>query len=84
MVQVKTRGLVKGELTVKSDLAEWQRQGLFAHPGKTYQVAARYAIEPSHILKDTVRSSQLGRSFVNVLLKSILSTNRRRLREVWE
>ena len=55
VAQVKTRALVKGELKIKDELPEWLQQGLFANPGRTYQCAARYALEPSHILDDRVR-----------------------------
>jgi len=53
---VKTRALLRGELIIKSDLPDWQKVGLFAQSGKTYPVAARVAIEPSHILKDTEKA----------------------------
>ncbi|GAB7348267.1 hypothetical protein MBLNU459_g6255t1 [Dothideomycetes sp. NU459] len=43
---VKTQGIVKGKLTVHDDLPEHLRQGIFAQPGKSYDVAARYANEP--------------------------------------
>lgn len=45
---VKIKGLVKGTLTVPSDLPSHLRQGLFTAPG-TYDVAARYANEPVFI-----------------------------------
>ncbi|CAD0095171.1 unnamed protein product [Aureobasidium vineae] len=49
---VKTQGIVKGTLRVHSDLPEHLRQGIFAEPGKTYDVAARYANEPYLLQRD--------------------------------
>jgi hypothetical protein len=49
---VKTQGIVKGKLTVLSDLPNHLRQGLFKTPGKTYDVAARYANEPVFLQAD--------------------------------
>ena len=49
---VKTQGIVKGKLEVRSDLPEHLRQGLFAQPGKTYDVAVRYANEPYLLQRD--------------------------------
>lgn len=49
---VKTQGVVKGKLVVKEDLPEHLRQGIFAQPGKVYDVAARYANEPYLLQKD--------------------------------
>lgn len=49
---VKTQGIVKGKLQVHSDLPEHLRQGIFAEPGKTYDVAARYANEPYLLQRD--------------------------------
>ena len=48
---VKTQGLVKGTLTVPSDLPPHLQQGLFASAG-TYPVAARYANEPVFLQAD--------------------------------
>ena len=48
---VKTQGIVKGTLTVPSDLPPHLKQGLFATPG-TYPVAARYANEPVFLQAD--------------------------------
>lgn len=42
---MKTQGIVKGKLTVLSDLPNHLRQGLFKTPGQTFDVAARYANE---------------------------------------
>lgn len=44
---VKTLGVVKGTLTIKDDLPQHLAQGLFAHPGRKYDLAMRYAVEPS-------------------------------------
>ena len=49
---VKTQGIVKGKLRVHPDLPEHLRQGIFAEPGKTYDVAARYANEPYLLQRD--------------------------------
>ncbi|KAF2110858.1 catalase-like domain-containing protein [Lophiotrema nucula] len=49
---VKTQGIVKGTLTVLPDLAPHLRQGMFKQPGKTYDVAARYANEPVFLQPD--------------------------------
>lgn len=49
---VKTQGVVKGKLTVIQDLPSHIRQGLFRTPGKTYDVAARYANEPVFLQAD--------------------------------
>jgi hypothetical protein len=49
---VKTQGIVKGKLQVHPDLPEHLRQGIFAEPDKTYDVAARYANEPYLLQRD--------------------------------
>lgn len=49
---VKTQGIVKGQLTVLPDLPSHLQQGLFKTPGKTYDVAARYANEPVFLQAD--------------------------------
>jgi hypothetical protein len=49
---VKTQGIVKGKLTVLPDLPSHLQQGLFKHPGKSYNVAARYANEPVFLQAD--------------------------------
>lgn len=49
---VKTQGIVKGTLSVPGNLPAHLRQGLFAIPGKTYDVAARYANEPVFLQAD--------------------------------
>jgi hypothetical protein len=49
---VKTQGIVKGKMTVLSDLPAHLQQGLFKTPGKTYDVATRYANEPVFLQAD--------------------------------
>ncbi|KAF2846117.1 heme-dependent catalase [Plenodomus tracheiphilus IPT5] len=49
---VKTQGIVKGTLTIQDDLPTHLQQGLFKTPGKTYNVAARYASEPVFLQVD--------------------------------
>jgi hypothetical protein len=49
---VKTQGIVKGKLTVLPDLPAYLQQGLFKTPGKTYDIAARYANEPVFLQAD--------------------------------
>ncbi|KAK4496362.1 hypothetical protein PRZ48_012342 [Zasmidium cellare] len=49
---VKTQAIVKGDLTVSKNLPPHLSQGLFAHSGKTYPVAIRYANEPIHLADD--------------------------------
>lgn len=49
---VKTQGIVKGKLTVIPNLATHLQQGAFKTPGKTYDVAARYANEPVFLQAD--------------------------------
>ncbi|KAL1602719.1 hypothetical protein SLS60_006140 [Paraconiothyrium brasiliense] len=49
---VKTQGIVKGRLTVLPALPSHLQQGLFKEPGKTYEVAARYANEPVFLQAD--------------------------------
>lgn len=49
---VKTQGIVKGKLKVLQDLPAHLRQGLFKVPGKTYDIAARYASEPVFLQAD--------------------------------
>jgi hypothetical protein len=49
---VKTQGIVKGKLTVLPNLPKHLQQGLFQEPGKTYDVAARYANEPVFLQAD--------------------------------
>jgi hypothetical protein len=49
---VKTQGIMKGKLTVLPDLPAHLQQGLFKTPGKTYDIAARYANEPVFLQAD--------------------------------
>lgn len=49
---VKTQGIVKGKMTILSGLPVHLQQGLFKTPGKTYNVAARYANEPVFLQAD--------------------------------
>jgi hypothetical protein len=49
---VKTQGIVKGKLTVLTDLPAHLQQGAFKTPGKVYDVAARYANEPVFLQAD--------------------------------
>ena len=39
----KTHGIVRGEVTVRDDLPETMRRGVFAEPGRTYKAWVRYA-----------------------------------------
>jgi hypothetical protein len=39
----KTHGVVRGEVTVRDDLPEEMRRGIFAEPGRTYAAWVRYA-----------------------------------------
>ncbi|CAO2654028.1 Nn.00g107610.m01.CDS01 [Neocucurbitaria sp. VM-36] len=49
---VKTQGIVKGKLTILPDLPAHLQQGMFKSPGRTYDVAARYANEPVFLQAD--------------------------------
>lgn len=49
---VKTQGIVKGTLTVLPNLPAHLQQGLFKTPGRSYDVAARYASEPVFLQAD--------------------------------
>ncbi|KAF1915916.1 hypothetical protein BDU57DRAFT_515711, partial [Ampelomyces quisqualis] len=48
----KTQGIVKGRLTVLSDLPSHLHESLFKTPSKGYDVAARYANEPIFLQAD--------------------------------
>jgi hypothetical protein len=52
-VHAKTHGLLLGELTVETGLAEPYAQGLFAQPG-TYPVVMRLSTTPGDVLADDV------------------------------
>lgn len=49
---VKTQGIVKGTLAVLPHIPPHLRQGMFTEPGKSYDVAARYANEPVFLQPD--------------------------------
>lgn len=49
---VKTQGIVKGKLAVLRHLPIHLQQGLFKTPGKSHDVAARYANEPVFLQAD--------------------------------
>lgn len=49
----KSHGLLKGEMTVYSDVPEPYRQGLFSTP-RSYKVAIRLAVGPGELLSDAV------------------------------
>ncbi|KAK7180648.1 hypothetical protein DPSP01_011241 [Paraphaeosphaeria sporulosa] len=49
---VKMQGIVKRKLTVLPDLSKHLQHSLFKEPGKTYDVAARYANEPVFLQAD--------------------------------
>ncbi|CDZ98863.1 Catalase-like domain [Phaffia rhodozyma] len=56
VTHVKSLAFVKGYLTISSDLPSHLQYGLFASPGKRFDVIGRYANEPVHILDDTIKS----------------------------
>lgn len=58
---VKTQGIVKGTLKVLDDLPPHLQQGMFSTPGKTYDVAARFANEP-YLLQDDHEAGPRGLS----------------------
>lgn len=49
---VKTQAIVKGTMTVLSDLPPHLAQGIFSKAGKQYPLAIRYANEPSFLQDD--------------------------------
>lgn len=51
----KSHGILKGELTVRTDLPEELAQGIFV-PGRVYEVVARLSSAPGDIHPDSVRS----------------------------
>ena len=62
----KTQGIVKGTLTVHSDLAPHLSQGLFKHPG-SYPIVLRYANEPTQVEDDRTPGPRgLGMKVFNV------------------
>jgi Catalase len=58
----KSHGLLKGELIVDSDLnlkeKEYLRQGIFATPGKRYDVIVRYSTAFGDIRSDSIKSAR--------------------------
>ena len=56
----KAHGAVRGKLIVNSDLADYLRQGLFATPGKEYDVIIRLAHTPGELLDDRKVSTPRG------------------------
>lgn len=62
----KTQGIVKGILTIPSDLPPYLSQGLFKHPGK-YPVILRYANEPTQVEDDRIPGPRgIGMKVFNV------------------
>lgn len=55
-VHAKSHGLLKAKLTVKDNLPEELRQGLFNEPGKTYDAIMRFSTNPGDILSDHISS----------------------------
>lgn len=55
-VHAKSHGLLKAKLTVKDDLIEELRQGLFAEPGKSFDAIMRFSTNPGDILSDHISS----------------------------
>ena len=53
----KSSGLLKGELTIHTDLPEELRQGLFAQP-RTFEVVARLSSAPSDIHSDAIPAAR--------------------------
>ncbi|KAF2719745.1 heme-dependent catalase [Polychaeton citri CBS 116435] len=51
---VKTQAIVKGSMKIASNLPEHLSQGLFSQEGRTFQIAMRYANEPSFLQDDRV------------------------------
>ena len=48
----KTHGIVRAELTIRDDLPEAMRHGIFAEPGRTYPAWVRYAGPGPYITPD--------------------------------
>ncbi len=48
----KTHGIVRAELTVRDDLPEHMRQGIFAEPGRTYRAWVRFSGPGPYITRD--------------------------------
>ena len=63
----KSCGILYGELTVRPDLPEDYRQGMFSEPGATYPVIARISATSGAIRSDRVRGVRgLGLKFLGV------------------
>lgn len=72
---LKSQALVKGSLTVLSDLPDHLAQGMFAVPA-TYDIALRYASEPFKILDDTVNAPRgIGLRVFDVAGEKLSSAN---------
>ena len=56
----KAHGTVRGKLIVNSDLPDYLRQGLFATPGKQYDVIIRLAHTPGELFDDRKVSTPRG------------------------
>lgn len=56
----KAHGAVRGKLIVNSDLPEYLQQGLFATPGKQYDVIIRLSHTPGELLDDRKVSTPRG------------------------
>lgn len=64
---LKTQALVKGKMTVSSDLPPYLAQGIFSKAGATYDIAMRYANEPFKIMDDKVNAPRgIGMRVFNV------------------
>ena len=48
----KTHGIVRAELTVRDDLPQHMRQGIFAEPGRTYRAWVRFSGPGPYITRD--------------------------------
>lgn len=55
-VHAKSHALIKARMIVKDDLPAELRQGVFAEPGKTYDVIMRFSTNPGDILSDHISS----------------------------
>jgi Catalase len=63
----KSCGILRGELTVRPDIPEQYRQGMFAEPGRTYPVIARISTTSGAIRSDQVRGVRgLGLKILDV------------------
>ncbi len=63
----KSCAILHGELTVRPDIPETYRQGMFSEPGKTYPVIARISATSGAIRSDRVRGVRgLGLKIIGV------------------